>query len=135
MAVSIDNIKTARGSSGEQLLSQAKRAKHELTTLRSQFSTVFGAPDREVKGMDEIEELLGKVEESPLYLQLASQQAMECQRQLLAFGVELSKLHKESLAAAMSLDPQCEYNSAEVMAKLADTLQERHKKYSDKHSL
>ena len=65
MAVSIDNIKTAWGPAGEQLLKQAKSAKQELTTLRSQFSTVFGGPDREVKDMDEIEELLGKVGGEP----------------------------------------------------------------------
>ena len=78
MSVSIDNIKTARGPAGEQLLKEAKNAKQQLTTLRSQFSTVFGGPDKEVRGLEEIEELLGKVGESPLYLQLASQQAEEC---------------------------------------------------------
>ena len=88
-ATTLDNIKTAKGPAGEQLLQQARKAKQGLTTLRTQFSAVFGAPDKEVKGMEEVEELLGKASENSLYLQLAKQQSEELQRNLLTFGVEL----------------------------------------------
>ena len=43
---SLDDIKTSKGAEGEQLLQQAKRAKGELTTLRAQFSAIFGPPKR-----------------------------------------------------------------------------------------
>ena len=84
--------------------------------------------------MEEVEELLGKTSENPLYLQLAQQQSVELQHQLLVFGVELSKHHNEALATAMSLHPIFEYNTADEMAKLADSLTKRHKQYTDKHT-
>ena len=110
-ATTLDSIKTAKGPVGEQLLQQARKAKQGLTTLRTQFSTMFGPPDKEVKGMEEVEELLGRASENPLYLKLAQQQSEELQRNLLTFGVELSKNHNEALAAAMSLDPNYDYNT------------------------
>ena len=63
----LDDINTSKGAEGEQLLQQAKRAKGELTTLRAQFSAVFGPPDKEVRGLEEVEELLGKAPEIPIF--------------------------------------------------------------------
>ena len=83
--------------------------------------------------MEEVEELLGRAPENPIYTKLADQQSNALQGQLISFVVELTKHHNEALAAAMALDPNCKVNSADKMARLADSLIKRHKIYVEKH--
>ena len=44
----LEDVKTSRGTAGNKLLGEAKQARTEFRTLRTQFSAVFGTPDAPV---------------------------------------------------------------------------------------
>ena len=128
----METIKTAPGKENLKLVAEGESIRAELKHLRAKFSAIYGSPDTEVKGLQEVEAMLEQAGKSPAFAKMADQQSTALQVQLVRFRVEMARLHNEALSVAMALDPDLEYNTKEVVDKATSKLQKRQDLYIKK---